>query len=270
MPKIHVDLLIRQTTNKGGTSGQPSRSGSWSEGWWIDDTPANALNKAVLISQQRARFLTTAAQIIGQRIRVLGGGSQTQNIAYPGLLNVRADIPQMALLMNVTGKGVANTRKFFLRGIPDSRVEEGEYVELGSFTALLDAYANVLDEQSFAFKCRDLTAPQAPVLSITDVGVVTVMSDVALTPGMIVQGLRVSSDVTDKAISFELPVKAVTDTRHFTLDGWTFGPASGGKIRVLNIIYPIVNANTFKAIKIGTHKVGEDFFQYHGRASRRN
>src|SRR5580765_1123966 len=145
-------LLMRQKTNKRNAPGL-SRIGGWSEGWWFEGDPADAMDKLVLISQFRARFLTDAASVIGQRVRVVGGGSTTNNRGFPGGQTIRGDIPQMGLLCTVQGVGRPNVRHFILRGVPDARVEEGEFDLNDDFLILVRSYVQQVGTQQFAFKC---------------------------------------------------------------------------------------------------------------------
>jgi len=269
MAKCSCSILIRQQTNKRGAPASLSRIGGFSEGWWYDGDPGDAMTKLVIISQFRARCLTTCARVIGQRVRVFQGGSTTNNQSFPGSLDVRGDIPQMGLLCSVGGAGVANARKFIVRGVPDSRVEEGEYDPLDTYSIPLNAYVQQVDNQAFSFKAVDLTKPAVPVISISATGAVITGEPGTWSANTIVTGLRVSSDVTGKVIPFKLPIQPGADAFHWTLSGWDLGPASGGRIREFFTIYPRVDSAKFAPIRITTHKVGQDFFQFRGRASAR-
>jgi len=270
MAKIACSLLIRQQTNIRGATGSLSRVGGWSEGWWYDGTDSDAMDKLVIISEFRARCLTNAAQVIGQRVRVLGGGSRTLNRTFPGNLVVRADIPQMGVLCSLKGIGGANVRRFILRGIPDARVEEGEYDPSDTFMIPLRGYIQQVQNQGFAFKAVDLTKLAYPVLTISNAGAVLLSQDASFGTGSLVKGLRVSDADNGLSIPFTLPIVPGSDAKHWTLVGWTHPAASGGRIREVATVYPIVDASTFELVRVTTHKVGKDFFQFHGRASKRN
>lgn len=270
MSLMKVDLLFRQQSNKNNTTPGLSRVGGWSEGFYLNADVATALPRLIEVCKDRAPLLTTAAEIVGQRVRVVGGGSSTYARKFPGTFDQQADIPQMALLLTANGVGEPNTRRFTLRGIADARVIEGEFSGTAEFNRRLQIYATELQTQLMAFKCQSLSAPQANVLTISATGAVILEAPQSFFAEQMVQGLRVMSDDNNDVITFTAKAVSGVDSAHYTLVPWTYGPAHGGRLRLIEKIYPVIAADSVSVVKITTHKVGRDFFQYRGRQSKKS
>jgi len=269
MARFKMDILIRQQTNKGGGNAL-TRVGGWSEGWYWEGNAGDAMAALIGVSQWRAKLLTTAGQVVGQRVRDVTGGASTAGRRFNGTIDIQADIPQMSLLMATGGQGVSNVRRWALRGIADVRVIEGEYVPSSTFETAIQDYADQLTAFGFRFRCLDFNARQGVVDSIAEDGTVLFGGiDPGFSDGDIVQGLHILSDANDRVITgkwtMRLGVGAV-----YKLQAWDAGLAHGGRLRRIEYAYPVVDKNNFEAVKITTHKVGKDFFQFRGRASRRN
>lgn len=265
---LKCDMLFRQQTNKSGSTQNPVRVGGWSEGWYLADNAVDPFGKLNQLCTFRARLLTDAAAIIGQRIRKVGGSASTAGRVFIGALSVRADIPQMALLATIRGVNVNNVRRFVLRGMPDSVVEEGEFTNFSTTNRNLLGYDHALSDLGFCFHGRKLDALTVGVESISDAGVVTPSTLFPVSAGMRFRTLRVTSTVTGNVISVVRTVVAFTSTT-FTLGNWTFGAATGGKLRQEDEVFPACLRDSLAKNRVVTHKVGKDFFQYHGRRSNR-
>lgn len=269
MATYKIDLLIRQQTNKGG--GNPlTRVGGWSDGWYFQGTQKEAVDAAQGISLWRAKLLTTAAQVIGQRVRLVGGGSATSGGQFPGTIALPADIPQMSLLIAAGGLGVVNVRRFFLKGIADARVVEGEYSPTSEMEVALQDYADHLQDFGIRFKCQDFFAREGVVDTIDGNGVVVFGGiDPGFSDGDVVKGLFITNELTKRAVKGKWTIK-IPVGGGYKLQSYVSGRAFGGRLRRIEWAYPIIDKNNFHVVRVGTHKIGKDFFQFHGRVSSRS
>jgi hypothetical protein len=265
---IKVDLLFHASTNKAGGSADQVRTAGWSEGWYsnlaIDPLKANL----DFLCRARASLLTSSAAIIGQRFRVVGGGSSSANKQYPGTQTVLGDLPSMALLCTVQGSGVPNVRRFALRGLADARAVEGEYVPSTQMTAGLTWFGNLLASDGWRFKARILTNVKGDIDSISTLGVVVMRSAVTLAVNDKVRFLNVVDDSGASQSGVYL-VTAAPDSFHFTVAGYTGAAAHKGFARKEQTDYFTIGAGSFTRGRVITHKVGRGFFQFRGRRSAR-
>src|SRR5205085_7986062 len=88
----------------------------------------------------------------------------------------------------IPGSPGPNVGKQELRGIPDGCVFQGEYKDPGGYTALLRTYMDALT--FWHFKARDLTSPQATIISVDGAGNVETLDNMVLDPGNRVRVLR--------------------------------------------------------------------------------
>jgi len=265
---LKVDMLFRQQTNSSAVVGRGSRVGGWSEGWYIDANPVTVDATINFLCQRRAALLTTAASIIGQRVRIIGGGSRTNNRTFPGSQTIQADIPQMAIQIAAGSKNKPNVRHFQLRGIPDARVVEGEYEPSAAMTGAFNAFFTTLDLDGWLFKARDLEKTKYKIATITTGGVVTIEGSITLGTGSYVRLLD-AVDENGNSVSGRYFVSAAVAGSTFTLTGYEGAAATIGFVREDATVFAAVNSEACYVGRITTHKVGRDFFQYVGRASRR-
>jgi len=160
---LKVDLLFQQSTNRAGGSGDPVRVAGWSEGWFTDLSITAARAAVDQLAGARSALLSQSAAIVGQRYRVVGGGSSTDNKLFPGQNPTLADLPAISLLCTVGAVGAPNVRRFDLRGVCDARVVEGEYVPSSHYTSMLTLFGNLLASGGWKFKGRVLTNPKAAI-----------------------------------------------------------------------------------------------------------
>jgi hypothetical protein len=261
---MKVDLLFHASTNKAGGSPDQVRTAGWSEGWYTDKDINAARISVDFLCRARASFLTNSAAIIGQRYRVVGGGSSTDNRQYPGSGTGLADLPAMAILASIGTAGGPNVRRFALRGLADARAVEGEFIPSQQMTAALTWFATLLGNEQFKFKARVLTNVKGQIDSITTGGVVVMKDPVTLSIGDRVRFLRVT-DVNGQSQSGVYLVTAAADSTHFTVAGYTGAASISGFARKEQTAYYACLSSSFQRGRVITHKVGRGFFQFRGR-----
>lgn len=264
-----VDLLFHQSTNLGASTSSPVRTGGWSEGHYYSGS-LTALKAAIeRLASIRANMLTTATSIVGQRIRIVGGGSQVLTKRYPGVQSLRADIPQVGLLVSCQAKNAPNVRRWVLRGLPDTRVEEGEYSPSTQMQLSISAYQQELDRGGWRFRGRDLSAGISRIESISNTGVVLMEEALAVEEGDFVRVNRSRDDDGD-IVSGRFRVSAAVNSFQFTLANWTAGHCVAGKMSFDNHALFLMDGLTFNVSRVVIKKVGRSFFQYVGRRSNRS
>lgn len=249
---------------------EDGRAAGWSESWYVDDAPLNALIKMRSLGGARANLMPVFSKIVGARAAILGGRSISDNYQINGRTRLDRDIPQMALSVAVFSAEFAQKKTFSLRGWNDAEVIGGAYSP-GQTRPQLTAYAEQLSVGGFRFRARDVSQPTAAVLSIDATGIYVLGSDVALAVGDFVTLLRVR-DVNGRSVTGNFYVRAVTSNRQGQLASWPTGVVVGekGKLRRLAYTYPLVDRTTgIRVNRIQTRKVGRPFALYRGRAAVR-
>jgi len=268
MARFKYTMLIRQTTNtSGGSIG--SRIGGWSESVYGPDETVPNVALFDLLCQARAGLLTKAAAIIGQRFQQVSpkGRSSTGGNVRPGTQIPQSDSPQMAVLCSAFSP-TGNIRRFTLRGLPDARTIEGEYMPSVDWIAALDVYFTQLS--AWKFKARNLAASFDDIVSITDGGVFELATGIGgLGNGTLVDVLRSKTDEGNLVGGSGFKVKASTGTDNGTLIGWDHGPTTGGRMRLTATIYCDMPRDGLTLVRTTQHKVGRPFDAFRGRASNR-
>lgn len=265
---LKIDLLFRQQSNLTGTAESGSRVAGWSEGWYLNKEIDAARISVAFLCQARAQLLTSAGAIVGQRYRLVDGGSSVENRKFPGLGTTLADIPQMSMLCSIGTAGAPNVRRFAVRGINDASVSEGEFKPSERMVAAFRGYAAVLEAQGFRFKGRVLTNAQYQIESLTADGHLALKTAAAFNPG---DKIRLLHCVDDDGMvqSGMVIVRTATDSWHYVVSGYDGILAHRGKVRLDAADYFAVSKATFNTVRVTTHKVGRDFFSYRGRRSTR-
>lgn len=266
---IKCDMLINASTNKSGSTQAQVRTGGWSEGWYVEVDPDNARINFEDVCAARAALLPNNCTIVGQRYRIIGGGSSSGGKSFPGGSGLQGDIPQMALLCTVAGNGVPNIRRFRIGGIPDARVVEGEYNPSSAYTAALNRYFAKCQEDGMKFKYRNLAAGRVDIKSIDSTGLMTVFVAQTFNAIPFIDLLK-CRDSQNKAVKGRFGLVAGGDNLHAQLIGWKGQTVVKGSFRLVQDAYSFVNQKSFNVGRVVVHKVGRAFFQYRGRASKRS
>lgn len=266
---IKCTMIFSQSSNKTNTTSQAVRVGGWSEShYWPDQNFANAITGTETLAAFRAWLITPACTITGLRFQQVSpaGPSQSLQKAIRGAYNILSDIPQMALQINIPAVNAANISRIKLRGIPDSRVSEGELSTTRNFSAQLDDYIAYLT--NFKFHGRDLSLPAYPLVTIDNAGVFFTEEPTALAAGNMVRILRAqNSDGTFRGGRFQ--IATMTSLQQGQLRGWDGGPTEGGRIRRDGNAYFQYRVAAATIGRISTKKVGRPSSGYVGRRSNR-
>lgn len=259
MPIFKVTALFQAGT-------ELPRVGGFSESFYTDAATATVAQSSLRlwVAQRRVLMANTVA-CIGTRVSAVAtpGVSFTESFREPGQAGIAADIPQMALQLNVNSADGAR-RQFQLRGIPDARVIQGEYAPVQWFTTQLGRVTQVMID-SFRLRVTDKTEPQIPVQVIGGDGAFVLTSAMTFAVGDSLQAMRMKDSV-GRTVHGNYFVAAKTSSLAGTLANWTHGTITIGRLRRRKITYsPITSVDV---VKIGTRKVGRPFVQYSGRRSR--
>ena len=265
-----VTILIQLATAVSSPNSPVRHLGGWSESFYNGSSYAPTMfAQTVTLCAARAQLLPTGATIVGQRYQVVnpaGISSSTANV-YPGSAGLLADVPQMALLFRVPSNNTRNVRPVILRGTPDARIVEGEYVPSGTYTSALSAFFLQLSVYQWQFRGLNLDAPQAPLFSIDNLGNYTAISALPFVGGELVKVLRATDSNGDRYGASGM-IKSVATTKTGQITPWTGGVTTGGVIRQTQIVFPVFAPFTPGTPRVVVKKVGRPFGQYRGRHSR--
>lgn len=262
--------MIFQMTSQpiGGAAVQ--RTGGWSESIYAETlSTANRVHFDNLM-KARAALLPVNAAIVGQRYQEVDppGASSTSATKYPGTATIAsaagqgADVPQMTLLCR-TRTNLPNVRSTYLRAIPDANVVGGEFTPGSTYGGLLQKYFSELT--GWQTRGRNLAGALYPIFAISSGGLLSFEAAVTLTTPVMVQVLQ---STATNGIRYGGRFKATGQptTSSAQLEGWDFPATSGGKVRVQNIIYPVMTTTDISRIIV--KKIGRAPFQYRGRRSK--
>jgi hypothetical protein len=262
---IKVTMVFTQSTNKNNTTVQAVRVGGWSEShYWPNQDFAAAISAANVLASMRAALLTPAAFITGLRFQQVApvGPSQSLQTSIAGTSDVQADIPQMALQINIPGNGVRNISRIKLRGIPDARVVEGELSMTNAFQSSLGIFVSQL--RLFQFYGRDLSLPSYPLLNILADGTFFTEGNTILLAGDMVRVMRtVYHDGTFRGGRFQ--IASMAGLKSGILRNWPGDPVKGGKIREDGNAFFTYASDSYSIGRISTKKVGRPSTGYVGR-----
>jgi len=274
-----IVIIFQLTTDPENRTNANQHTGGWSESVWTNLSPSQAITQLIPgLLTRRAALLPAQASIIGYRVaqvqlqgnRILAGASQSTNTTYPGSVQRDTDVPQMALQLRGVVNGVPNRNNFWLRGIPDSMVQGGEYQPSRAYATSMGNYQGFIAGSGLmGFIGRDLTAPSSKVISIDNTGKLTTDSAIAgVATGGFVRFRRVV-DQNRRPVTGSYYVILYTPPNVYTLQGMTqvvTRPSGTVRQDVLNFfLYSGVAFN-----RIGVKKVGRPLEGYRGRRSRKS
>jgi len=262
--------MLFQLLTGGAVGNEGARIGGWSESWYSDEAISTLPNTFGTLCLRRAAMLPTQAAIIGQRYQQVVPhvkSSQVAAVTYAGASSTNPDIPQMAMLCKVGAQAPnPNIRSWAMRGIPDARVVNGEYVPSAAFTLAFDLFKNFL--QVFQFRARNLLADQAAINFVDATGDVWLNSPLTVAPNTLVQIIK-GMNTEGRQVGGVYQVETAPNSSNFQLRNYDLGLLQGGTVRVYEIIYPQVDPVKTQLGRITVRKVGRPFFSYRGRRSNR-
>ncbi len=266
MAKIKCTMLFQSRSNFSGTR-KNARIGGWSES--VYGEPGSLLQTVFLrLCEKRAACLPIATSIIGQRYQQVDpvGSSQTGRVVFPGTAGLQADIPQASLLVRMPSSDYPNFRPYYMRGLPDSQIEEGEYDPSLAFKGAIERF---LTQLSFwKFKALDVTETTVPIISIDATGTVLLGDNLSIAPKSVVKVLR-TTNADGRQVGGVFRFNTVASPTSGTLYEWNNGDCVDGKMRLNVVVYPTYKDTQFGEPIVVTRKVGRSFNGYRGRASRK-
>jgi len=259
-------LFHHESSTTSLSDAPPVRVGGWSESFYYEDSTTNP-TQVRSMQLKRAALLPNRASIIGQRYQFPDGSSRTANEIFAGTSGESVDVPQMALLCNAKNLTFASTRRFYIRGLPDAWVQNGELVNDIAVRNRFNQYFFWL--RYFSWRARNKSAAVADIVSILGNGAFVLASDLTFLPGQQFR-IRRAVDQYGRSINGVFRVATRTNDREGTLQGWTVSVVDNrGKVQLTAYQQvPFVPGQVYIS-RVGVKKVGRSFFQYRGRAGKR-
>lgn len=244
------------------------KAGGWSESWYRDGSEDDAIRAAGEISKRRAFWLPSTVEILGSRIQLVGGRGRFLENRWPGVVQGAnaQDVPQMAALLECSGAGVQNVKRYHVRGLPDSYVVGGSLDKTKFTEQSFTTWMRTLIAQEARFRAINLAGTRAKVASIDANGNVVLLAPLTFNVNDAMSLLRVRNS-QGKAIRGTYYVETKVDGATFKLRNWTGGVVTlTGEMRAQSIIYPQVSLNNARILGAAVRKVGRPFVVYRGRA----
>lgn len=270
---LKVTYLFDYVSAPANGADAASHKGGWSETIWQNgESPiASQLRE---IANHRRLLLPSSVRIIGYRQQVyqivqsglLAGGASIVLLGLSGNQTYFPDLPQVALSMVANSNTATNSRRFSLRGIPDSVMVNGEYQPSASYRGFVTAYGNALIANGAVFPGRDLTQPIHNIESILD-GKLRTIGDISVAVGDRVL-LRRCKDVDGVPVIGIFTVTAVVG-RDVTLGGFDLETVVGPVGLATRHVMRMTNINNVVVGRAVVRKIGRPFEQYRGRRSKR-
>lgn len=271
---MRYSMLFDVTTTVKNGQVSHSHSGGWSESFWAGNTspPFSFLFQDAM--DARAALLPQQCSLIGYRIetftisgnKLLPGGAQSGRVNKPGLQGDDLNVAGDSLMCAGQGRGVPNTNRFALRGMPDSQMSGGEFAPTGPYLSALQNYFGKLVGR-FGFIGRVKSNTIVRVNGISG-GVVRLSQNIGGTPEESYLRLNRVTDDNGNAVGGTYLITGITGALYTVsgLAGVTLTTPSGtARIDTLDLY-------TYDSINVGrsvSRKIGRPLDQYRGRASRR-
>lgn len=271
---IEYRMKFAYTSNLSGFA-RGRRAAGWSEGFYRDGSTPD-FQKMLELCSARAKLMPEGVDIIGQSYHAIveqvamgkletRGPSTSGSNFFPGnsgIKGFKADVPTMAIQVdNQTAGG--NVRKINLRGLPDLRAEEGEYLESETFKRFLKGLTDAL--VGWKMRAIDQLAPTQTIASIDGAGNFVLDDNLLFAEGLWVHVLRSVSEEGNRRGGF-FKIETFTDQKHGKLRDWPWGTTTRGRMRLFKIIYPALVTGMFSEPRLRARKVGRPTDVYHGKA----
>jgi hypothetical protein len=277
---VKCSQLFQLTTATSNPTRPRHRTGGWSEHYYWEGPDLATFRLYFLGGQQgpveftglcalRADLLPLGASIVGQRWQAVNpvGPAQSAGRVFPGTSTLQCDVPQMTLLCSAPAVAARNVRKLKLRGIPDARVIEGEFLGAQEFNAAFNRFIFWL--QHFSFRARNLDAAKVTVQTISALGLVQAVEAIPFLVGSQVAIGRTKT-TAGKTVNGIFVVESVgPGVGQFTVRNWTAGACTGGYARLHQVTYPKFDHTNISLDRIIVMKIGSPFDKYRGRRSKR-
>jgi len=268
---IKCTMLFQCVTQYGLTE-QAKRIAGWSESYYT--TPGSSMTQTIsyfrTLMQNRARLLPEGAEIVGQRYQQVDpvGPSSTGAEVFPGAAGTAQDYPGLALFFRIPAVASRNISPLALRGVPDARIQRGEYWSSQTYDRAIADFLGRLNIASWHFKGRDLSQTAFPLINIQDNGTFTTEDNHTLNAGDMVRVLRTINEDGDQVGGRFKIIAPVTATSG-TLLNYGLGETTKGAIRKDLVTFPIYGPMVNVVPRIVTRKVGRPFTGFRGRASKK-
>jgi len=269
---IKCTMLFEATTNFGNTNGK-SRQCGWSESYYTAPMSSNRelLTSFHALCTARARLLPAGALIVGQRYQQVDpvGSSSTGAKEFPGMGSAPADYPGLSMYLRIPAVESRNFSPISLRGMPDARIELGEYHKETTYNTSLVNFLKRLNSSIWRFRGRDLSQTAFPLISIADNGTFVTEGATTLLGSQMVRVLRTNLS-TGKQKGGRYKISSMISSSSGILLNWDLGDTTEGKIRLDVEVFPQYGPMLDPKPRIVSRKVGRPFTGFRGRASKKS
>lgn len=248
----------------------------YSESWYSNLQGAQLESAMDVISDLRVQLCPSDAEIVGYRIGQPNGRSYVVRKSYksPNDAQSTSNVQVDSALCQMSVNGTATVKKFWIHDLPDNAINATTISR--NISRKITAFCQGIALQNFLCRYVVPTAPNAPILQITALGVVTTNAPIAAGVGDLVQFLA-CRDANGKTIRGKYAITAVADNRNFTIAHWPGNVvARSGTARIQQfgfatcaVVRPGPHGESGSVVKAGSRKVGRPFFQSRGRVSNK-
>ncbi len=237
MPLTKITMLFKCPTQFGtGTNARINQLFGWSENFYLNndkvtDTSTRVFTEGLI--NARCALLADEAWCYGYRIQRVDPTGASRKFTYyrEGGAGEANDDPCNCLIYNVRGaEARTNRREVILRGLPDARLEKGEFKPTAEYRRRLRAYFQSLKDGEFGFRGIDKTQETVKIKSIEAGRLVHLEEATTMIAGNDVQVLR-SLAAGHRFKGVKTKIFSVDDTKTLLLEDWPFGASKGGRLR---------------------------------------
>ncbi len=228
-------------------AGNSARSAGWSESWYLDSSRTAPSTPGILdgLRDVRALLLPRNSSIVGYRVQEFDivtdvvSYSKTYHTVNPGGYGYDQDLFDMALCWRVRSQSSPNAREVILRGIPDVRINTGEYKSEGVYDTRIRGFFNYLIINNLLMRGAKRDNEGFPIKKCTVGGVITTKRDHNLVVNDRVKLLR-AQDKNNVFTTGEYTVSDAPDARTLTISDFTLKGGYElihGRVRKVGTVY---------------------------------
>lgn len=226
-------------------------AGGWSENWWNTLDPGDALTAAIAVIPKLMAIHGNLARLVNISCRSTDRTKQSASYQVgdptigpnvipagppvPGTAGIvdyfgtagEMDFATTALLLESFQNSGGEATRVWVRGIPDARVEDGEYSPSGNYTARITQFGQALKSNNFVM-FKSVRAGARTVLADVDQGL-GIFNSVG--HGLAVgQRIRVLRGKGIRGLNRSWKVMAVLDANNFSVQDWNPAKYAGSYV----------------------------------------
>lgn len=242
----------------------------WSESWYFagNDVPAG-LVKIRLIGGARAAFLSTGAVHIAIRSSLVGAQADSL-VEEKNVIPTNSTAPDLAKVAALCKVRTATNqfRELLLRGLPDARTIDGQFVGSSTFDLAFQNFRNTVINNGGGIRGYNRNNPLFAIVSVSTTGLVTTFGTPPWDRGNLIRFNR-TKDTNGRLVSGLYHVVSAPTTTTFQLSDWEAGRiVNKGEARLVEFVhFPVTDITP--PYRSTTRQVGGIFGQPVGRRKSR-